>query len=584
MREYYSNDRVRCFLHADGQKMVNGDGQQVILRGWGMGNWDNPEGFMIGSTETFGLSFSHTPMGRLDRARALENIVRETCGSKYLESFWDRWHRAWLNEADIKLCADRGYNSVRLPIRACSFLMEEPGIQWNETSFKMLDDVLDWCEKYRIYAMIDLHAATAAQSCLPCDDGVDNAPHFFTDEDAMERMYILMEEFARRYKDREIVGGYDCVNEPLSVTPRMGELLSKLAEFYQEMVRRMRAIDKNHMILLNGTQFSSRMDVFDRDYDPECHNWAIAIHAYAMVSPELASFAEVLEKCRTYNVPLWMGETGSEKEYAWQTTLYEMLAGYDAGYNLWSFKLCEGSPAAGVMRFTPPEDWKLIVDYAVNGGPKPSYERAQEIFDRYLDSVRFENCREDASYHPYLLREGNFEIPAVGYNHRPVDSRRALAEHPSPVNYRQADGFYIAWEDGFNPPVTMPGQGAPGHVRDHMVLCLSEGEFVSYRVAEPGEYTLRCTYSADESVKLRVSADGKALFEGELPAAAQERPGPEEKHPLFPEEPAPNRLKEVELGKSRGEALIRVEVLSGSMKLGKVIVRRTDCAAPRSQG
>ena len=50
------------------------------------------------------------------------------------------------------------------------------------------------------------HAATAAQSCIPCDDGVDNAPHFYTDEEAIDRMYILMEEFALRYKDREIVG------------------------------------------------------------------------------------------------------------------------------------------------------------------------------------------------------------------------------------------------------------------------------------------------------------------------------------------------------------------------------------------
>lgn len=573
MRELYANDRVKGFLHADGQKMVNGDGQQVILRGWGMGNWDNPEGFMIGSTEHFGLSINHVPMGRLDRGRALEQIVRETCGSKYLETFWDRWHRAWLGEEDIKLLAERGYNSVRLPIRACSFLMEEPGIQWNETSFKTLDDVLDWCEKYKIYAIIDLHAATAAQSCLPCDDGVDNAPHFFTDEEAMERMYVLMEEFARRYSERWIVGGYDCVNEPLSVTPRMAELLPKLAEFYQEMVRRMRAFDKNHLILLNGTQFSSRMDVFDRDYDPECHNWGIAIHAYAMVSPELASIADALEKCRTYNVPLWMGETGSEKEYAWQTTMYEILAGCDAGYNLWSFKLCEGSPAAGVLRFTPPEDWKLIVDYAVSGGPKPSFERAQNIFDHYLENVRAENCREDASYHPYLLREGNFEVPAIGYNDQPSGSRRGLSPHPSPVNYRQADGFYIAWEDSFNPPVSMPGQPAGSHVRDHMVLCLSAGESASYRVAEPGEYAVSATYSAEESVEVRVSAGEQVLFEGELPPAAQERPGAEEKHPLFPEEPAPNRLKEAALGKAQGEALIKIEVLRGELRLGKIIVR-----------
>ena len=53
--------------------------------------------------------------------------------------------------------------------------------------------------------------------------------------ESMERMFILMEEFARRYKDRWIIGAYDCVNEPLSVTPRMFELIPGLKDFYSEM-------------------------------------------------------------------------------------------------------------------------------------------------------------------------------------------------------------------------------------------------------------------------------------------------------------------------------------------------------------
>lgn len=51
--------------------------------------------------------------------------------------------------------------------------------------FQNADDVLDWCEKYRVYAIIGLH--------------------LFTDEEPMERMYILMEEADQRYKDRKIV-------------------------------------------------------------------------------------------------------------------------------------------------------------------------------------------------------------------------------------------------------------------------------------------------------------------------------------------------------------------------------------------
>lgn len=44
----FSRERVKGFLHTNGRKMVNGEGETVVLRGWGAGNWMNPEGFMIG--------------------------------------------------------------------------------------------------------------------------------------------------------------------------------------------------------------------------------------------------------------------------------------------------------------------------------------------------------------------------------------------------------------------------------------------------------------------------------------------------------------------------------------------------------
>lgn len=44
---YYDKERVRGFLHNQDGIIVNDFGEEVILRGWGMGNWDNPEGFML---------------------------------------------------------------------------------------------------------------------------------------------------------------------------------------------------------------------------------------------------------------------------------------------------------------------------------------------------------------------------------------------------------------------------------------------------------------------------------------------------------------------------------------------------------
>ena len=65
------------------------------------------------------------------------------------------------------------------------------------------------CIRDRVYAVIDLHAAAGAQSCLPCDDGPDNAPHLFLDEESAERTIVLCEEIARRLAGRWIVGAYD---------------------------------------------------------------------------------------------------------------------------------------------------------------------------------------------------------------------------------------------------------------------------------------------------------------------------------------------------------------------------------------
>ena len=49
MTNKFSRERVNGFLHTDGTKIVNGVGEEIILNGYGHGNWTNPEGFMVGA-------------------------------------------------------------------------------------------------------------------------------------------------------------------------------------------------------------------------------------------------------------------------------------------------------------------------------------------------------------------------------------------------------------------------------------------------------------------------------------------------------------------------------------------------------
>lgn len=106
----------------------------------------------------------------------------------------------------------------------------------------------------------------------------------------------------------------------------------------------------------------------------------------------------------------------------------------------------EGAGCASILNFNVPDEWHLITDYAINGAAKPSYEHAQAIWDSYLECLAVDKCKENTQYHPYLLREGDFEIPAIGYNALPMDSHRGLSDLPNAAGYRLYDRFELVYE------------------------------------------------------------------------------------------------------------------------------------------
>ena len=367
-----SRSRVKGFVRADGRWMVNGDGEHIVLRGYGAGNWTNPEGFMVGGTRGFNTPYNRPQL--MDRARSMDEAIRELCGSDYAKKFWPQWYRKHLGERDIEAMAELGYNSVRLVLNGAAFLFEEPGIHWNEDTFEMLDQVLDWCEQYKVYAILDLHAAPGGQSCGGCDNGVDNVPHLFLDEENWERAIVLWEEFARRYKDRWIVAGYDLLNEPLN-NEEWFTVKDKLMAFYDDLIPRIRAIDKKHMLTIEGPMWSTMMEIFDHDYDPEVRNWCIHIHNYGF-QPQLNEIMAVLDRAEEFNVPIWMGEGGSGN--ANNAAFLELLATEGIGYALWCWK--SASPldpngrrfgGGGPANYKLPDGWQQIFDYCDHGGPKP---------------------------------------------------------------------------------------------------------------------------------------------------------------------------------------------------------------------
>ena len=517
MANCFSRERVEGFLHTQGRIMVNGKGEEVILRGWGMGNWNNPEGFMVGGTnglQDWGEDF-RLP-GRMDRARSMSTTIAELCGTAYRDAFWPRWYRNYLGEKDIAQVAEDGYNSIRLPLCAWAFLPEEPGYHWNEDSFAMLDQILDWCEQYRIYAILDLHAAPGGQSGIACDDGLDNVPHMFEAEN-YERTIRLWEELASRYKDRWIVGGYDLLNEPLS-PPQWDYLLPQLSRFYDELIARIRKIDRRHMLSIEGHRFSSRLEIFDRDMDPECHNWCIHVHCYG-ASPEPGSMMGYLAKSAELNVPVWLGETNGSND--WMATFFEMHVQYHIGFNMWCWKIAD---QPGVSHhgygYPLPEAWALVRDYC-EGGTKPSFEKSQAIFDELLENVKFENCRRiDLDSDRHILRRPGIAIPAVSYD--PVPGRGLSFDggyaYGNLFDFRLPDGVHVMRETGYVAPdkphwtqfmKKKPGRDHRAPWRSHLLLGLRDGSFACYTIRDVTQpCPLALDYYADEEAELLVEIPG----------------------------------------------------------------------------
>lgn len=480
------NHSVNGFLHAQGQRMVNGVGKEVILKGWGAGNWMNPEGFMVaGFFMDFGAEVTAngqklTLPRRYDRGRTIKSTITELCGTEYADAFFPKWYRAHLSEGDIREMARWGYNSIRLPLDAAALLYEDAGIRFNEETFSILDDVIDLCEKYKLYVILDLHG-TPGHSGVPCDNGLDNIPRVFLEEETFDRMVTLWEEIARRYKDRWIVGAYELLNEPLF--PAWIHLKDRLVDFYDAVISRIRTFDKQHMFLLSGPIVGTDQSIFTKDFDPKCHNWGYTFHGYHW-TPEESSFRQFLETSRRLQVPCIHGE-GREAVH-WMPTYYEMLENWHIGYNLFCWK-SEGLSGMenGPVTHDFPEGWEDIMTY-LQGGPRPSYKVAQALYDKLLDLVRFENCHVKEGMFRHCMRIPPFSVGGAGYDSQGCNvSFSGNWSGGNVLNYRLADRTKLNLNPKFELPSPRRGRPGPGSTPDPLKLLtleLSAGEFACYSV------------------------------------------------------------------------------------------------------
>jgi hypothetical protein len=373
------NDVILCqgFLSVKGKQIVNEKGENVLLRGIGLGGWMLQEPYMLQLSEVAG------------NQTEIKSKISDLIGKNKCDDFYRRYLNNMITEMDIDSLKRWGFNSIRLPMHYNFFTLpidkETVAGQntWINTGFELTDNLLSWCRKNKIYLILDLHAAPGGQgNDRPIADIDTLKPRLWQSEENQKKTVALWKKLAERYKDQEWIGGYDLINET-NYKLEGNEALKKL--FY-EITKEIRSVDTHHIIFIEGNQFANDYTGLTPPWD---NNMAYSFHKYWNPTT-VETIQKYLDMREKYNVPLWMGESG-ENNNEWFRSAVNLFETNNIGWSWWTIKKI-GSESS-LMTVTKPEGYQKIINYWAGKGPKPTVNEAILTFNELAENVKIEKCK-----------------------------------------------------------------------------------------------------------------------------------------------------------------------------------------------
>ncbi|NIK77770.1 hypothetical protein FHS15_002908 [Paenibacillus castaneae] len=501
MRINMVNNDVSGFVKADGKRIINGDGKEIVWRGVGFGSWLLPEGYMW-----------KLPAGG-DRPRKIEAMVKDLIGEEKASLFWDMYVERYVDEIDVREVARQGYNSVRLPINARGILEEGDGVVFNEKRLARIHQVIEWCRTYKLYVILDLHGAPGGQTGANIDDSENDLPELFMDRRNKELTIAIWRMFAERYKDDWIVAGYDLFNEPLP--DWFSQYNDQVMPLYKEITAAIREVDKRHMIIIEGVHWSTDWSIFNEKFDD---NVMLQFHKY-WNNPDTESIQKYLDKREEWNVPIYMGE-GGENNAQWYSGAFQMFEDHQISWNFWTWKKMSTSNSPYSIRM--PEGWNLLTDY-LDGGAKPDAATAEAILNQYLDNLRLEECDAFPNISRSLLRQLPLQIPAEFYGQGEGVGFGIVQKRENKIGLRASDGVPMRMITGKTELPSYHSEGGKEWAEDNTVCVeLYPGDWLAYdalcvearrfdlharMLAAEGRAVLSVEIEGHESVEVEISGE-----------------------------------------------------------------------------
>jgi endoglucanase len=381
----FSFCQEHVFITIKGDKIIAPDGKELLLKGINVGNWLEPEGYMF--------NFKNA-----ESSRKIYEVFNEIIGPDAAANFWNEFRGNYITAEDIKFIKDNGFNSIRIPFDYKIITGEDFSSAITDHGIKLLDDIIHWCNTYKIYAILDMHCAPGGQTGANIDDSW-GYPYLYENVESQNLTAKIWKELAIRYKDEPYVFGYDLLNEPIAPYFNSNKLNPLLEPLYIKITNAIRTVDTNHIVILGGAQWDSNFKIFGKPFDSKL---IYSFHKYWSDTSQ-SVIQEYIDFRNKYNVPIWLGESG-ENTMKWIASFRTLLENNDIGWCFWTYKRLDTDRS--IVSINLPNGFDKIVDYANSNRQTfdeirksmPDRDKVKETVSEYLNNIKLENCKINKEY------------------------------------------------------------------------------------------------------------------------------------------------------------------------------------------
>ena len=477
------------FLKASGTNIVNGSGSPVLLRGIGLGGWLVPEGYMLHTS-----SFADSPT-------EIRNKIKTLIGEENANNFWDLYYQNYVNRKDIDRIAEWGFNSIRLPMHYDLLTpRDQPGV-FIEKGFATIDSLLAWCEENHLYLILDLHCAPGGQNALNISDYDAAYPSLWESEQNKERTIDLWRELAERYADKEWIGGYDLINETAWDLPANNQ---PLRDLYIDITNAIREVDTNHIIFIEGNWFATDFNGLTPPWDD---NMVYSFHKYWNVNSQ-GAIQYLLNIRSSYNVPLWLGESG-ENSNQWFTDCITLMENNNVGWCWWPHKKI--SSIAGPLSATLTTEYDYLLRYWSGTATAPTLDYAVNALNNQALKLNIDQCTYNRGVIDAMFRQVATDV-TLPYTNNVIPGLIFATDYDFGRNgYAYKDSLYdntkgnggATWNNGWlyrNDGVDIE-QCSDFPSNSYNIGWIESGDYLNYtvNVQQPGLYDVEIRVASNQS-------------------------------------------------------------------------------------